>query len=137
MVGFVADPDLVRRIDEALLPWRQGDLALNELPFVHVGDAAAEGEGLRALREIRVQATPHWDADRVELFFWFVQTEVPATRAEEEERVEWYRKWLDLVRPDDRFTSVEGRLATLEDMTAADYVNSDPLDLDRLSSRGK
>ena len=35
-----------------------------------------------------------------------------------------------------RFANVEGVVVTLADMTAEEYVNSDPLDLDYLSTRG-
>jgi hypothetical protein len=35
-----------------------------------------------------------------------------------------------------RFTSVEGQIVTLQEMTAEDYVDSDPLDLDHLSTTG-
>ena len=94
-----------------------------------------EGRGLRALREIRVQATPDWEADRIELFFWFVQLVAAVTREEEEAQAELQEKWLALVETSERFTSIDGQLTTLDDMTAAEYVYSDPLDLDRLSSR--
>jgi len=52
------DSDDARRIDDALAHWRQGDFALAECWFVHVGDPAApltkaaaqtDGEGLQAL----------------------------------------------------------------------------------------
>ena len=35
-----------------------------------------------------------------------------------------------------RFTSVDGQVATLQEMTAQDYADSDPLDLDHLSTIG-
>ena len=41
---------------------------------------------------------------------------------------------LELVPPAGRFTSVDAVVVTLGDMTAEDYVDSDPLDLDHLSS---
>jgi hypothetical protein len=34
-----------------------------------------------------------------------------------------------------RFTDVDGVVVTLDDLTARDYVESDPLDLDHLSGR--
>jgi hypothetical protein len=37
--------------------------------------------------------------------------------------------------PSGRFISIDGLVVTLDDMTGADYVASDPLDLDHLSSR--
>jgi len=42
------------------------------------GRQSDEGRALRALREIRVQATPNWDADEVRLSFWLLAEEVDA-----------------------------------------------------------
>lgn len=95
-----------------------------------------EGEGLRALREIRVLASPEWDAPSVALFFWFVRREADAD-FEGKSWVHMVKGWLDLVPKTGRFTEVEGQVVTLEDMTAADYVGSDPLDLDHLSPHGR
>lgn len=94
----------------------------------------AEGRGLRALREIRIQAAPSWDAPAVALMFWFVR---------HDEEIEFEGKswdglldgWLKLVLAAGRFTEVDGVVVALDDLTAAEYVNSDPLDLDHLSSR--
>jgi hypothetical protein len=92
-----------------------------------------DGVGLRALREIRVRAAPAWDAERVELMFWFI-------RAEEDVRFknkEWHEllaEWLKLLPPSVRFSAVDGAVVSLEDLTAKDYLQSDRLDLDRLSS---
>ncbi len=92
-----------------------------------------EGNALRALEQIRVSATPAWDAENVELIFWFI-------RAEQDDRFqdqEWHQlldSWLKLLPASGRFSSVDGSVVTLDDMTAKEYVNSDRLDLDRLSS---
>jgi hypothetical protein len=37
--------------------------------------ASTEGEALRALREIRVRASPFWDASEIKLMFWFIRHE--------------------------------------------------------------
>ena len=84
-----------------------------------------EGEALRQLREIRVRAAPGWYADRVDIMFWFIRND--------DERA--LRQWLDLVPEGGRFHPVHGAVVALEDMTARDYVESDPLDLDHLSTR--
>jgi hypothetical protein len=92
-----------------------------------------EGEALRALREIRVSATPAWDANTVELIFWFI-------RAETDDRFqnkEWHQlldSWLKLLPATGRFNHVYGFVKSLEDMTAKEYTQSDRLDLDQLSS---
>jgi hypothetical protein len=92
-----------------------------------------EGRGLRALREIRVHAAPFWDAPTVELFFWFVRYDEDAN-FEGKSWADLLKDWLKLVPASDRFHSVEGQVVALSDMTAAEYVESDRLDLDHLSS---
>lgn len=91
-----------------------------------------EGSALRALREIRVNASPSWNESQVELMFWFIR---------DPEQLDWngsqwsdlLEKWLDLIPESGRFYKVEGSVHTLEDLTAKDYTDSDPLDLDNLS----
>ena len=92
-----------------------------------------EGRGLRALREIRVQATPSWDASSVTVLFWFVRDERQPV-FEGRDWSELLDSWLALVPSADRFEVVEGLVVTLEEMNGADYVSSDRLDLDHLSS---
>lgn len=94
-----------------------------------------EGRGLRALREIRVQVAPAWDAGEVELFFWFIRNPETAD-FEGKNWSDLLEQWLKLIPPTGRFTEINGQVATLEDLSAADYVSSYPLDLDHLSSRG-
>lgn len=93
-----------------------------------------EGRALRSLREIRVRAAPSWDADMVELMFWFIQDEDDA--ALEISGWEHYQTALPEAqsRPG-RFVRVDGVVQNLDDLTARDYVDSDPLDLDHLSTR--
>ena len=93
-----------------------------------------EGRALRALREIRVRAAPSWGADKVEITFLFIRDD----DAPGFEGSPWYEHrdaWLALVPPSGRFHVVDGLVVTLDDLTARDYVESDPLDLDHLSSR--
>lgn len=93
-----------------------------------------EGEALRALREIRVRAAPSWDSNPVHIMFWFIRNEDSLGFA----GTSWdelLRKWLRLVPESGRFAPVDGAVVPLEDMTAQDYVDSDPLDLDHLSAR--
>ena len=93
-----------------------------------------EGNALRALSEIRVRAAPSWDATDVELFFWFIRDETDPSL----QRNFWIpllESWLKLIPAKGRFTRVDGAVTFLEDLTAKDYVESEPLDLDYLSSR--
>ncbi len=90
-----------------------------------------EGLALRTLREIRVQATPSWDAGEVELKFWFIRFQEDV-HFEGKQWHELLDRWLGLLPTSGRFC-VEGVVLSLEDMTAAEYLSSDQLDLDRLS----
>lgn len=98
--------------------------------------ATDEGRGLRGLREIRVQASPAWEASPVSLWFWFVRHEADAD-FEGKNWADLLKEWIKLVPKAGRFAEVEGQVVTLEEMTGADYVGSDPLDLDYLSARGE
>ncbi|MGG6269123.1 hypothetical protein ACQ4M3_25620 [Leptolyngbya sp. AN03gr2] len=96
------------------------------------GKNSPEGEALRSLQEIRVQASPAWDAVSMELMFWFIRNEEDL----QFQGTSWNKlleKWLRLVSAAGRFQRVEGVVTTLEDMTAKEYVQSDRLDLDHLS----
>jgi hypothetical protein len=93
-----------------------------------------EGRALRALREIRVHAAPSWDDNPVTITFWFVRKDEDVD-FEGKNWATFLDAWLKLVPEGGRFTKVHGQVATLEDLTAADFVHSDPLDLDHLSSR--
>lgn len=93
-----------------------------------------EGRALRALQEIRVRAAPSWNAEEVELTFWFIREEDEA--AFEGKGWDYYLDaWLRIVPTRGRFTSVDGIVLTLDDLTAREYVESDALDLDHLSPR--
>ena len=94
-----------------------------------------EGRGLRALREIRVRAAPSWAVPGVDVFFWFIRNDDEAD-FEGKSWADLLKEWLKLVPVSGRFKSVDGLVVTLEDLTAKDYVESDPLDLDHLSTRG-
>ncbi len=92
---------------------------------------SSEGEALRRLREIRIQASPSWVEEEVELFFHFIQKddETPSNLAPHEQ----LEAWLALIEPNGRFTSIDGQVAYLEDLNAAEYVHSDRLDFDSLT----
>ncbi|MCG6867293.1 MAG: hypothetical protein LJE91_00755 [Gammaproteobacteria bacterium] len=93
-----------------------------------------EGRALRALREIRVRAAPSWDAESIQLMFWFIRDEDQPTF----EKQGWDVRldaWLNRVPVRGRFAEVQGAVLTLDDLTAREYLESDPLDLDHLSGR--
>lgn len=93
-----------------------------------------EGRALRALWEIRVRAAPCWDAEEVGLIFWFIRNEDEPT-FENQSWDHYLDAWLKRVTKTDRFVDVAGVVTTLDDLTAREYVESDPLDLEHLSSR--
>jgi hypothetical protein len=96
------------------------------------GKNSDEGRALRSLREIRAHAAPSWDANGVQLMFWFLRNEDTPDfegRGWDEQR----EKWLKLLPASGRFQQIDGIVTTLDDITARDYVESDPLDLDHLS----
>ncbi len=99
----------------------------------HDKTESAEGKALRTLREIRVRAEPSWNASEVQLMFWFIRHEEQS----QFEGIGWdqfLKQWLKLIPEAGQFHNVEGSVVALEDMTAKDYIESDPLDLDHLSS---
>ncbi|MRG94641.1 hypothetical protein [Polyangium spumosum] len=95
-----------------------------------------EGQALRALREIRVTAAPSWNEDQVRLTFWFIRNPDQHNFAGKPWD-EYLQRWLALFQKTDRLVEAEGLVVTLADMSAQDYVESDPLDLDHLSLRGQ
>lgn len=94
-----------------------------------------EGRALRALREIRVLAAPSWEDDEIDITLYFI----PNNEDNEFEGKEWsifLQKWLALVPSAGRF-KISGIVGSLNDLTAQDYVDSDPLDLDHLTLSGE
>jgi hypothetical protein len=105
----------------------------NRMKKMHDKKESPEGSALRALREIRVRAEPSWNASEVRLMFWFIRHE----QQSKFEGIGWEQfleRWLQLIPEFGRYQNVEGSVVALEDMTAKEYVESDPLDLDHLSS---
>jgi hypothetical protein len=93
-----------------------------------------EGRALRSLREIRVRAAPSWDAAEVQLTTLFIQSDDPRT-VEDKSWHQHLQAWRKLIAPHGRFVTIDTLVSTLDDLTARDHVESDPLDLDYLSTR--
>ena len=97
------------------------------------GKATDEGEALRALREIRVRAEPSWNSLKIRLIFWFIRE----GEHSQFKGIGWdifLDQWLRLIPESGRYHNVDGSVVALEDMTAKEYVESAPLDLNHLSS---
>lgn len=141
--GGLSSDDHVRAFSEALARKRQRHAFPDDFnAFVRKltdrvarkhGKASDEGRALQNLREIRVQASPSWAATNVTLMFWFIRENSQAT-SEGKSWADLLDAWLKLVPADGRFEIVEGQVTTLDDLTAAEYVNSDRLDLDHVSN---
>jgi len=97
------------------------------------GKETSEGRALRALREIRVAATPSWNAQEVEIHLWFIRDH-RERGFEGEDWKSFLDDWLKLVPKAGRFRKVEGVVVTLSDLTGQDYYDSVPLDLDYMSA---
>lgn len=100
----------------------------------HAKDSS-EGRALAALEDIRITASPSWDAGAVNVFITFA----PATRAAANEVMgddEWDELvdgWLRQAEPFGSIQRIDGAMIPLDEMTALEYVESDALDLDYLS----
>lgn len=91
-----------------------------------------EGAHIRALTEIRVMASPSWDDPNVSLTFWFIKESEPSGC-----NPDWAKMlddWVALIDQSGRFQVDAALVVRLQDITAQDYVDSDPLDYERLSS---
>lgn len=98
----------------------------------HGRQESDEGKALRELREIRVAATPDWNADQVQLNFFFIRGDARSSVVDQVWD-HWLTKWLGLLPRSGRYVSIEGFVLPLSEMQADEYIASDQLDLDHLS----
>lgn len=94
-----------------------------------------EGRALGALEEIRITGSPSWSGDLIDTFLTFAPPtrEVADTVLSQEEWDEIVDQWLRRAEPFGVIRSVDGSMIPLDEFTAREYVDSDPLDLDYLS----
>ncbi len=116
------------------------DLTASVRPMIrHIRDIhgrnSDQGRAYELLEEVRVTATPSWDADEVHVFVTFA----PPTRVEANALMDngaWDRlvdRWLGRAVPIGKVAFIDGAMIPLDELTARDYVDSDQLDLDDLS----
>ena len=101
------------------------------------GKCSREGAALDLLEDIRVTGTPSWDAPEIDVFVLFCpasEEELVAFGARELEQLA--QSWLDLCVPHGAIRSIDGSVIPLDQLSARDYVDSDPLDLGHLSVEG-
>jgi hypothetical protein len=97
------------------------------------GKKTLDGNLLAALDEIRVQASPHWGAAKVSVFFWFL--------AEREKIADFnaargiVQNWMSTISWPDGFALADPAFEVLEpqDMTVEQYQASHSLDYDDIS----
>ena len=90
----------------------------------------AEGGLIQSVGEIRITASPSWDANKISIHLWFILlSEAESPTADLSLYIE---KWIALFKLSDRY-SLGAIICRLEDMKASDYVSGDRLDLDNLS----
>ena len=95
-----------------------------------------EGRAFEEIEEIRVSAEPDWEAIEVSLFFYFIRGSGSDAK-ENEANEKNLGNWLRFFPKNGRFTTVQGIITTLEDMTARDFVISARYDLDTVSPKPK
>jgi hypothetical protein len=95
------------------------------------GKQSEEGKHVDAIREIRVSAHPTWEADEVQLVFWFIKEHNPQPQ-------NWHQflsEWEGLIDKSGRFKTDEPfYIVDIDDITAKDYLESQRLDYDQLSA---
>jgi hypothetical protein len=97
------------------------------------GRATAEGQLIEGLYQIRIQAIPNWDAERVTVFFWFLLDAGTAVDFGASSKI--IENWLKLTTLTNQFALADPAflLVTPQDMTVQDFLNSQPLDYDDVS----
>lgn len=103
----------------------------DHLKKIHRG-TDAEGLLIQSVGEIRVSASPNWDAEQISIVVWFILS--PESASPSTDVSPYIRKWLALFGDSKRY-ELQAVVCRLEDMKASDYVGGDRLDLDQLSVR--
>jgi hypothetical protein len=94
------------------------------------GKNSDEGRHVDALSEIRVSATPTWDADKVAITVWLIKSTDPNPT----QWPAWISHWVKLIDQTGPYAlDGEPRLVRPEDMRVSEYLASQQLDLDHLS----
>jgi hypothetical protein len=101
----------------------------NHLKKIH-RSTDAEGCLIQSMGEIRVTASPNWEADKISIHLWFIL--LPHVESPPADPSSYIEKWIALFGQSDRY-SLEAVICRLQDMKASDYVGGERLDLDNLS----
>ncbi|MFZ1104789.1 MAG: hypothetical protein WAN86_18390 [Hyphomicrobiaceae bacterium] len=111
-------------------PFNEAMSAFQKRMKSRAGKNSDEGRHVECLSEIRVVASPSWEAEKVSVTIWLIKHSDPPNP----QWTHWLDDWAKLVDQTGAYT-LEGplRLRFLDDMRASEYVASQPLDLDHLS----
>jgi hypothetical protein len=86
---------------------------------------------LNEIAEIRVHPSLGWDIENQDIYFWYILTAKSAIeRSKIEEQVQ---KWTALLASNNAYRPI-AQVTSYSDMSAAEYLTSDHLDYDNLSS---
>lgn len=91
---------------------------------------SSEGDALRRLDEIRIMATPSWEESKISLTFYFIVLDGYSITTDLEEQC---NIWIDVLQKNSIYISIDAITTSLIEISAWEYVNSIPLDLDYLS----
>ena len=92
------------------------------------GKRTAEGAAILDLAEVRVQASPHWYAQKVRLDFWFILDE--GTPLGDPALIS---QWLGLLDRNGRFGPISGGFTFYDILKVSEYLDSDEIDTERIS----
>ena len=94
------------------------------------GRQSPEGKALAALREIRVSCAPSWSAAEVDVTFLYV---FDTAAGIPDGALDLFAELTARLKPTGVFQEAGFRVTSTETMSAAEYLASDPFDLDHLS----
>jgi hypothetical protein len=97
------------------------------------GKNSPEGRFLSDVRDLRVRADPSWSAEAAHVEMLFVYERLGDIPPSADEHI---AKFVARFLPSGPYLSLSGRAVSLDTLPAADYVASDRLDLEHLSTKG-
>lgn len=91
-----------------------------------------EGQVARWIRELRLAASPDWSADPIRLHFWILLDDKAPDGAVSRIDAQ-FAKWVDAFERPANVEDISWQVASLDTMSAREFLQSDPLDLEHLS----
>lgn len=94
--------------------------------------SSEEGQAARWIRQFRLAASPNWNAGQIHLRFWILlddgtpEESIPLIESQ-------FAKWVTTFARPAEVADITWQVTSLDTMSAREYLQSDPLDLDHLS----